>query len=161
MSDADCAKCNAKCCRYFCFEIDAPEDVDEFEDVRWFLLHEGISVHVDEGDWYISIMNPCRHIGQDNRCGIYEDRPLICRKYSQDNCDATGGDYEYEEFFETAEQLEAYARKKLGKKFDKKRDKARRKLQPKMKVKLTAKDKDEKPKRKAKGKSAGKVATEE
>jgi Fe-S-cluster containining protein len=136
MTDADCSRCNALCCRYFCFEIDEPESVGEFEDVRWFLLHEGVSVHVDEGDWYISIMNPCSRLGEDNRCEIYEDRPLICRKYSPDNCDATGGEYEYDEMFQTPEQLEAYARKTLGKKFDKKRDKARKKLQPKMKVHL-------------------------
>jgi Fe-S-cluster containining protein len=136
MPKADCEKCNGKCCRYFCFQIDEPESFDEFEDVRWYLLHEGVSVHVDEGDWYMSILNPCKALGPDNRCSIYEERPLICRSYSQDNCDATGGGYEYEQLFESPEQLEAFARKTLGdKKYEKARDKARAKLDKKHKKK--------------------------
>jgi Fe-S-cluster containining protein len=114
--DEQCVKCDAKCCRYFCFEIDEPESYEEFDDIRWFLLHEGVSVHIDEGDWFISIMNRCKMLGADNRCQAYEDRPLICRKYSPDNCDWTSGDYGYDELFETPEQIEAYARKILGKK---------------------------------------------
>lgn len=136
MKTADCSACNARCCRYFCFEIDEPETFEEFEDVRWYLLHENVTVHIDEGDWYISILNACKELGEDNRCGSYEDRPLICRSYSQDNCDATGGDYEYEQLFETPEQLEAYARETLGdKKYEKARDKARAKLDKKARKK--------------------------
>jgi Fe-S-cluster containining protein len=146
MKTADCSACNAQCCRYFCFEIDEPETFEEFEDVRWYLLHENVTVHIDEGDWYISILNACKELGQDNRCGIYEERPVICRSYSQDNCDATGGDYEYEQLFETPEQLEAYARKTLGdKKYEKARDKARAKLDKK------ARKKKKKKKPKSKG----------
>jgi Fe-S-cluster containining protein len=26
----------------------------------------------------------CRHLGDDNLCGIYEDRPQICRDYAAD-----------------------------------------------------------------------------
>ena len=128
-----CRKCGSKCCRYFCFEIDAPDDYDEFEDIRWYLCHEGVSVHVDEdGDWYISIANECAKLGVDGLCTIYEDRPLICRKYSTDGCDQTGGDYFYQEEFRTPEQLDAYARKTLGeKKYEKKKAKHRAKLEPK------------------------------
>lgn len=111
-----CRECGGKCCRYFCFQIDAPGSFDEFEDVRWFLLHEDITVHVEDGDWYIAIANRCRALAEDGRCGTYETRPLICRKYSMENCEHTGGDYGYEEHFHTPEDLEAYARKTLGKK---------------------------------------------
>ena len=114
--DLMCRQCQSKCCRYFCFEIDEPEDFEEFENLRWFVLHEGISVHVDEGKWFISIDNKCRNLAEDGRCTDYENRPLICRKYTTDGCDATGGDYEYDELFTTAEQVAKYARKKLGKK---------------------------------------------
>lgn len=117
---AVCRKCGAKCCRYFCFEIDTPESFDEYDDIRWFLLHENISVHIDKGDWYISIANRCEALDEDNRCRVYEDRPLICRKYSMSDCDFTDGHYGYDALFETPEQLEAYARKALGKKAYKK-----------------------------------------
>jgi len=109
-----CDGCDARCCRYFCFEIDKPERYEDFDDIRWFLLHEGISIHIDEGDWYISIENRCKALGPDNRCKIYDDRPLICRKYSLRDCDRTIGDYGYEALFRTPEELEAYARQAMG-----------------------------------------------
>ena len=111
-----CVKCGAKCCQYFCFEIDAPENYEQFEDVRWYLCHADTRVHVDEdGDWYIQLANRCNKLSDDNRCMIYEDRPLICRSYSHENCEDTGADYGYQHEFETPEQLDAYAIKTLGK----------------------------------------------
>ena len=109
-----CKECGAKCCTYFCFEIDEPDDVEEFEDVRWYLCHDGVSVHIDEGDWFISIANRCKMLSDDDECTIYDNRPLICRKYELENCDQTGGDYGYDEEFTTPDELEAYARKTLG-----------------------------------------------
>ena len=127
-----CAECGGKCCRYFCFQIDAPDTFEEFDDIRWFLLHENISVHIEEGDWYISIANKCNALvpdGQSTKCSIYEDRPVICRGYSRDNCDHTGGDYEYDEQFDTPEDLEKYAKKVLGKKaYKKAKEKAYKKM---------------------------------
>ena len=110
-----CRKCGAKCCTYFCFQIDKPTGYDEFEDVRWYLCHEGVSVHIDEGDWYISIPNRCIMLRDDNTCRDYANRPLICRKYTRDNCDQTGGEYGYDALFEDPKSLEKYARKTLGK----------------------------------------------
>ena len=133
-----CQKCGSKCCLYFCFEIDEPDDCDEFEDVRWYLAHENVSVHIDEDDdWYISLANACKHLGADNRCDDYDNRPLICRTYDMDGCDHVGGDYAYKEEFTTPEQIEAYAKKTLGKKsFTSARDKQRAKLEKKSLVKM-------------------------
>ena len=132
MSSDLCLKCGSKCCKYFCFQIDEPESYDEFEDVRWYLCHEGVSVHIDEGTWFISIMNVCRMLEDNGECRIYEDRPLICRKYDQANCDHTQGDYGYDELFETPESLDAYARKTLGKSaYERVKAKERAKLEPK------------------------------
>jgi Fe-S-cluster containining protein len=131
--NSQCAKCGGKCCQYFCFEIDEPDDVDEFEDVRWYLCHEGVSVHIDEGDWYICIENRCRFLGPDARCDMYDERPLICRKYDPGNCDYTQGSYDYDEEFRTPEELERYARKVLGDEvFQRKRRRARKRLDGKM-----------------------------
>ena len=110
-----CQTCGARCCRYFCFEIDKPSTYQEFENVRWYLLHEGVTVHIDlEGDWYIAIANRCLNLGKDDRCVAYTERPLICRQYDTEGCDFTKGDYEYQALFTTAEQVENYARAKLG-----------------------------------------------
>lgn len=139
--DPACKRCDAKCCRYFCLEIDTPEDYEEFENIRWYLCHEGVTVHVDEGDWYLSVANACKMLGDDGLCRIYEDRPLICRTYQPDGCDSSGGDYQYEEFFETPQSLDNYVRDHFGlseyrrlkakhrRKIEKKVEKARRKAE--------------------------------
>jgi Fe-S-cluster containining protein len=139
-----CDKCKALCCQYFCFEIDEPDDYEEFEDIRWYLCHDGVSVHIeDNGDWYIQIENRCLKLDEDNRCTIYEDRPLICRSYG-DDCEITGNDYGYIEDFKTPEQLDAYARKTLGdEEYEKQMIKHRAKLEgiskKKMRQRLAAK----------------------
>jgi Fe-S-cluster containining protein len=118
--DPACRQCQSKCCRYFCFQIDEPDSFESFENLRWFLLHEGITIHIDEGNWFISVNNKCNYLGDDGQCLSYDTRPLICRKYTTDGCDATGDDYEYDELFESPEQVAAYARQTLGhKKYDK------------------------------------------
>lgn len=130
--DETCNKCGGKCCTYFCFEIDEPEDYEEFEDIRWYVLHDGVTVHVDDGDWYISIENRCKALDPYGRCGIYENRPLICRSYSaEDGCDHTGsGDYEYDEEFTNSDQVERYAREVLGDDvFERQREKHRKKIE--------------------------------
>ena len=110
-----CHECNALCCQYFCFEIDEPDDFEEFEDVRWYLCHDGVSVHVDEeGDWFIQIENPCRKMDNEHRCVIYEDRPLICRNYGGQCEHASEEGYGYKEEFKTPEELDAFAKKTLG-----------------------------------------------
>ena len=110
-----CKECGARCCRYFCFEIDKPTSFEEFENVRWFLMHEGVAVHIDtDGDWYIAIINRCRNLLPNLRCRQYSRRPLICRSYNIEGCDFTQGNYEYQALFTTPEQIENYARMKLG-----------------------------------------------
>ena len=47
-----CEFCTAKCCRYFALPIDLPETIDEWEFVRWYLLHDAASVFQYEGSWY-------------------------------------------------------------------------------------------------------------
>jgi Fe-S-cluster containining protein len=110
-----CRECGGKCCRYVCFQIDTPDSFEAFEDLRWFLLHEGISMHVEKGDWYISIANRCKALADDGaHCAVYADRPLICRCYSMEDCDFTDDDYGHEADLNTPEDLERYAMKVLG-----------------------------------------------
>ena len=74
-------------------------------------------------------MNPCKMLDEDGVCTIYDDRPLICRKYNLSKCDQTIGDYGYDEEFNTPEELMVYARKDLGEdEFDYQRAKHRAKL---------------------------------
>ncbi len=116
-----CEHCTGFCCRYIALPIETPSEASEFDDIRWYLLHEGISVFVEDGDWYLNVSTNCRHLQPDFRCGIYETRPKICRDYSTDNCDYHSGDYGWEHHFTCPEHLDDYLaehhapRRKAGK----------------------------------------------
>ena len=103
-----CDHCTAKCCGYFALPIETPTESRDFEYIRWYLLHDRASVFTEEGDWYLMVHTTCKHLQADNRCGIYETRPQICRDYSTDNCEYED-DWTYEQYFETAEQIYEYA----------------------------------------------------
>ncbi len=117
----ECQKCHGKCCRYFAQPIETPEDWDDFDDIRWYLCHEHVSVFVEDGDWYLNVENKCRYLSEkDYRCQNYDLRPAICRKYDTDGCDLTGDDYGYELHFHDDKQMEEYMTNKCGAKvFDK------------------------------------------
>ncbi|MDZ4818817.1 MAG: YkgJ family cysteine cluster protein [Planctomycetota bacterium] len=108
-----CEHCTAKCCRYFALPIDKPEDRQAFDYIRWFLLHEHATVFVDEGDWYLLVHTPCKHLRADHLCGIYTTRPPICREYTTDNCEYED-DWVYDQYFETAEQVVEFVEATLG-----------------------------------------------
>ena len=110
-----CDKCNGACCRYLALPIETPEDKEDYDDIRWYLCHEGITVFVEDGDWYINIENKCRHLREtDYKCDIYETRPKICRGYSADKCDLIEGEYEYELHFLNDKQMAEYIAIKFG-----------------------------------------------
>jgi Fe-S-cluster containining protein len=103
-----CDHCPAKCCRYFSLAIDEPTSFADFEFIRWYLLHESATVFVEGTSWYLLVHTVCKHLQSDNRCGIYETRPQICRDYSTDSCEFND-DWTFDQYFETAEQIEEYA----------------------------------------------------
>lgn len=108
MSDILCSHCTAVCCRYIALPIETPTERSDFDDIRWYLIHHGVSVFVEDGDWYIAFQATCRHLLPDYRCGIYETRPKICRSYTTDNCDYHSGDYGWEQHFTSAEHLDEF-----------------------------------------------------
>lgn len=124
-----CQYCTAKCCRYYAFPITKPTTWKEFDFIRWYLLHGRASIFVDGGTWYIMVFADCNHLLSDNRCGIYETRPQICRDYTTDECEydnETG----YEMLFESPEQIEEYAEAVLPPKKRAPWSKLRPELQP-------------------------------
>lgn len=102
-----CDHCTAKCCKYFALPIDTPTRRKDFDFIRWYLLHDGATVFTEDDDWYLLVHAECKHLQSDNRCGIYDTRPQICRDYSTDDCE-----YEdkwcYDRYFETPEQVAEY-----------------------------------------------------
>jgi Fe-S-cluster containining protein len=102
-----CDYCTAKCCRYFALPIDTPTNRKDFDFIRWYLLHDRATVFTEDETWYLLVHTTCKHLQDDHRCGIYEERPQICRDYHTDNCEYHD-DWTYEHYFETPEQVAEY-----------------------------------------------------
>jgi Fe-S-cluster containining protein len=113
MAGCLCDQCAGLCCRYFALPIDNPDCKRDYDNIRWYLLHDKVVIFVEDKQWYIGILTRCKQLQPDNRCGIYETRPAICRSYSTDNCDYHAGDYGYDLLFTSPEALWEYAAKKL------------------------------------------------
>lgn len=103
-----CEHCSAKCCRYFALPIEEPTEKRDWEFIRWYLLHEAATVFKEDDTWYLLVHTACKHLGSDNRCGIYTTRPQICQEYSTENCEYED-EWLYEQYLETAEQVWEYA----------------------------------------------------
>ena len=94
----NCARCTALCCQYVSTEIDPPTTRVDFDNVRWYLMHPGVRVFVEEGGrWFLQFMSRCENLGADNLCRIYDRRPQICRDLQPTSCEfALGpGDQQY------------------------------------------------------------------
>jgi Fe-S-cluster containining protein len=88
-----CTQC-ARCCRYVAVGINAPTRPRYATDILWYLYHEGVSVHRDtDGEWCVVFETRCRQLGGDLLCGIYEQRPHVCRGFDNRTCEvnAPGG----------------------------------------------------------------------
>lgn len=116
MGSVLCEHCAAACCRYLALPLDKPTCKRDYDDMRWYLMHEGVTVFVEDGDWYVQFQTRCRNLKADNQCGVYEGRPEICREYEPDNCDYAGGSYGYDHLFTHAKQIEEHYYKRTGKK---------------------------------------------
>ncbi len=106
-----CADCGAKCCRYVAIEIDRPTGKRDYDHIRWYLLHEGIHVFVDEeGGWYVEFRAPCTALQPSHACAIYEDRPRICRRHgnTEADCEHVADGSPFREYFTSAEQFERW-----------------------------------------------------
>jgi len=114
MGSVHCEHCTGHCCKYVALPLDEPQTARDFDDIRWYLMHEGVTVFVEDGDWYIQFTTSCRNLTSANLCGIYETRPRICREYKAGDCDYAGGSYDYDHLFTQVSQIEAYARQVLG-----------------------------------------------
>lgn len=139
-----CDQCVALCCRYFAFEIDKPTTHRDFEDLRWYIFHGDTIIFVEEGRWYVQINRACKALLPDNRCGVYENRPTICREYTTKNCDWHGDDYEYDQLFTEPDQIQRYAKEFLAE-----QRKRRRKAAAKAKASGKPASKSAKPKKTA------------
>ncbi len=154
-----CDFCSAKCCQYITQEIDAPRSIHAFDVLLWQISHNGVHVFKDDNGWYLLSMTRCDHLQPDNRCGIYEVRPLICREHTTDGCEYDVGiDEGCELYFQTHKELDDYCRerfKKWDKRFEKfAKEQAKEAEKAKKKAEKKAKQKAAKKAKKAKEKAS-------
>ena len=119
-----CTVCEKMCCKYFTVPLEKPKNKDDFDAMIWYILHEGVSIFVDdEGDWFVNVASRCRKLGDDGLCLAYEKRPEICQDHTGEVCERNEGPYDFKKHFFKAKELRAYARKVLAKRKSKKNKK--------------------------------------
>ena len=110
-----CDHCTAKCCRYFALPIERPEAAQDFEYIRWYVMHGETTIFCEEESWYLMVHNKCDHLQDDHRCGIYHQRPQICREYDTKDCEYEDN-WTYDRYWEVAEQIAEYSEAVLPRK---------------------------------------------
>ena len=114
-AESKCQRCtNSKCCSYFTQAIDTPRSKQDFDHLLWQISHRGVQVYKDNSGWYLLVNTVCAHLQPDGRCGIYENRPQICRDYTNEFCefDAPAEDG-FDLYFPNYAALLAYCRKRF------------------------------------------------
>jgi len=113
--DNKCSLChNSKCCTYITQQIDTPRSMQDFDHMLWQISHQNIRFYQDEEGWYLLVETPCMHLLPGGGCGIYAQRPVICRQHSNDYCeyDASAEDG-FKKYFASYESLLAYCRRRF------------------------------------------------
>lgn len=124
MNDAEvlatCQRCRATCCTYMAIEIDEPETVEEFENIRWYCAHKETWVFMEEETWYVVFNSPCDKLNADFSCSIHATRPQVCRDHEFGDCDYfLRGEFDVE--LRTIEEVDAYVREQFPDHFRRKR----------------------------------------
>ncbi len=88
-------ECSARCCRYVTTSIEPPRATVDWDEIRWWLAHEGAMVTKDEDGWLLHVQTRCRHLLADNTCGIYDTRMMACEAHDAEACEFTG-DLDYQ-----------------------------------------------------------------
>lgn len=100
------------CCEYVTVELDDPDEKVDFEEIIWMIQHQNVIVYKDdEGTWNVEFKTPCKHLGSDGLCQIYDERSDICKDHNQDECEKHGeGDY-YKVLFKTKQDVLDWVKK--------------------------------------------------
>ena len=84
-----CPPC-ARCCKYVSLGMESPDNVKYVSMALWFLFHKGIGIYqAHDDDWYLIVPTDCEHLLESGLCGVYENRPFICREYDVADCEGT------------------------------------------------------------------------
>lgn len=108
-----CEDCDGDCCKYITCIVKAPKGPEDWDELKWMLLHKGVTIYVDEdGDWNVEVMTTCKKLGKDNRCTIYDKRPDVCKDHGTHECESNEDSFEPNIHFEKPEDVDNYLKKK-------------------------------------------------
>jgi hypothetical protein len=111
-----CSRCiNSTCCTYTTEALGAaPRSKADFDHLLWQVSHQGVEIYKDEGDWYLMILGRCEHLQPGGACGIYAQRPQICRDYDNHWCEYDApAEAGFELHFRNYAELLGYCRKRF------------------------------------------------
>ncbi len=107
-----CPPCG-RCCRYVAVGIDGPVSLGGVSTALWLVYHRNVSVYQShEGDWFVLFPAPCDHLRPDGLCGVYENRPLLCREYDVVGCEGTSAEAPEKVRFDDGPALGAWLRER-------------------------------------------------
>jgi hypothetical protein len=106
-----CPPCG-KCCRYVAVGIDGPVSVSGVSTALWLVYHRNVSVYQShEGDWFVLFPADCDNLLPNGLCGVYENRPFLCREYDIDGCEGTSDEAPEKLRFDDGASLGKWLRK--------------------------------------------------
>ena len=117
---AKCEDCSGHCCKYITVQINEPKKDIDFEELKWFLNHENVTVYIDhDDDWCVEFRTPCKFQDPANKCTIYEKRPKVCQEHLIEECEGNEdyGDY-HKRIFMTMDDIDKYKEEISEKKTD-------------------------------------------
>lgn len=86
----ECNSCG-KCCSgiYLIHGEEVIDTIAKFDKLK--LRHDDYKHFTPMEETAQGVMFRCSHLQPDNRCGIYDDRPMFCRKYPTEDTLLMGG----------------------------------------------------------------------
>ena len=120
-SENKCSFCTGSiCCTYVTQHLDTPRSKEDFRQLLWQVSHGNVKIYKDDDGWTLLIDGKCQLLKINGDCGIYEDRPEICREHTNDYCEFDSPSEEgFELYFENYFDLLKYCKKRF-KSWDKK-----------------------------------------
>ena len=82
--------CGARCCRYVTIKVSAPRSRDDWDEMRWWLAHTGVSVSKDDEGWMVCVETRCGNLRADNTCAVHPQHMDTCKDYDPAHCEFTG-----------------------------------------------------------------------
>lgn len=115
-SENKCTFCKGStCCTYLTQQIDTPRSIEAFDLLLWQVSHFNTQVYKDSDGWFLLVNNRCSHLQPGGLCGIYDQRPQVCRDHTNDDCEFEGpcSEEDFELYFRDYGSLLAYCRKRF------------------------------------------------